>query len=178
MYITELCVWECVCALQNRNVYFFFHFKESRRLMFLTTDVCQTLRIPHLPVSSSPQVQEVWILLLPFHTEEMRSLGVKTGQTSGKGQSQSDSETHVLPTIWLYFFKVHQILVPLHTCKPSCWCNFYSSWGNASRRAEEEQKEFFGSYRKDEISTRIQAFPEGTAQEYNLSINLHLMHVG
>ena len=118
------------------------------------------------------------LLLLPFHTEEMRSLGVKTGQTSGKGQSQSDSETHVLPTIWLYFFKVHQILVPLHTCKPSCWCNFYSSWGNASRRAEEEQKEFFGSYRKDEISTRIQAFPEGTAQEYNLSINLYLMHVG
>lgn len=56
----ELCVWECVCALQNRNVYFFFHFKESQRLMFLNTDVCQTLRIPHLPVSSSPQVQEVW----------------------------------------------------------------------------------------------------------------------
>lgn len=55
----ELSVWECVCALQNRNVYFFFHFKESQRRMFLNTDVCQTLHIPHLLVSSS-QVQEVW----------------------------------------------------------------------------------------------------------------------
>lgn len=36
----------------------------------------------------------------------------------------------------------------------------------------------FGSYRKDEVSTHIQAFPEGTAQENNLSINSHLMRVG
>lgn len=55
----ELCVWECVCALQNRNVYFFFRFKESQRWMFLNTDACHTLHIPHLLVSSS-QVQEVW----------------------------------------------------------------------------------------------------------------------
>lgn len=58
--MTELCVWECVHTLQNRNVYFFFHFKESQRGMFLNTDVYQTLCTPHLPVSPSPQAREVW----------------------------------------------------------------------------------------------------------------------
>lgn len=60
------------CALQNRNVYFFFHFKESQ------TQTFAHLCTPRLPVSPSPQARRYGLPLLPFYTEEMRSLGVKS----------------------------------------------------------------------------------------------------
>lgn len=67
LYMIELSVWECVCALQNRNVYFFFHFKESQRRM-LNTDVCHPFTY-HLLVSSLHKSRRYGLLLLPFYTE-------------------------------------------------------------------------------------------------------------
>ena len=111
----------------------------------------------------------------------MRSLGVKT-----EVKPAAKDRVSLIPKLMLflrYGFTFSRFIkyLCLYLYTPvnlPAGVIFISSWGNASRRAEEEQKEFFGSYRKDEVSTHIQAFPEGTAQENNLSINSHLMRVG